>query len=143
MIEIETTGFNRYDTFKGAEWANKELDITLGGGGSIGSWLALFTSRTGNHNFLVYEFDTFEEKNRGGQFVSRRYVNVKKTEALKRQLKDYSGFKDFMELGKLTEKNNLVSPICLSGFDNPEARELMFESWRQLPDREIFIDGSK
>lgn len=131
----------RFDSLKGAKWAKiNNLPITMGGLGSIGSWTILPLSRLANHRFFNYEFDKVEKRNLGGQYFSKNDINLYKAEALQNKLIDFSGYTEYHQFGKL-KKGSIVTPICFAGFDNPKARKLMFEEWKKLDNRQIFIDG--
>lgn len=127
--------------FKDLEWYNEEgEDIVVGGAGGIGSWLILFLSRIG-HNLYVFDFDSIDDTNFGGQLYPLGDVGKQKAESIKQTVVNFTG-KDLVEtMGKFTEES-ISSEIMFSAFDNMKARRLMFEKWKKLPNRRIFIDGS-
>jgi len=142
---MQTNIFNpklqeRFASFKGAEWFGTNLDITLVGLGSIGSWLALNLSRNGNHNIYAYEFDTFETKNLSGQFVQTKQVGKTKFDATKENLLTFSNFKNIFDMGKF-EEDSLVNDVVMVGPDSIEVRKLVFNQWLQNPNRKVYLDG--
>ena len=55
-------------------------------------------------------------------------------------LVDFSEYYEYTALEKF-EKNSNVTPYVFTGFDNIASRELMFNQWLKLKDRELFVDG--
>ena len=127
------------DRVKEAPWFNPDQSVTIGGLGSIGSWLTLFMGRIIN-TIYVYDFDKVEEHNLTGQLYGMSHIEMKKDEAVSNVAKIYNPNTTIISRGKF-EKGSGVTPICFSGFDNMLARQHMFDSWRSKEDREIFIDG--
>jgi hypothetical protein len=115
------------------------VNVTLGGLGGIGSWLSLLLNRL-ECKIYAYEYDTVDETNMGGQLYSLNQVGKTKFEASLENAKYFANEKSMESLGKFTE-SSFVTPITFSAFDNMLARKLMFQKWRSLNDREIFIDG--
>jgi len=124
--------------FSAAPWAGKAQDIIIGGAGGISSWLSLALARAG-HNLYVYDMDTYENQNIAGQFCKTSDVGKKKTVALKENIKAFTD-SNISAMDKY-ESNSMVAPIMMCGFDNMEARKLMFEKWKAEDDRLLFIDG--
>lgn len=130
--------------FSDAPWILEDKDkpsITVGGAGGIGSWLLLFLSRTGNYERIyLYEDDTIDSTNMAGQFFTPKQIGEPKADAIRHNMQVYSEFNNTDVLGRF-EEGGMVTPITFSGFDNMKARKDMFEAWKKLDDREIFIDG--
>ena len=129
--------------FSDAPWVFKDNkpEFTVGGAGGIGSWLMLFLSRAGNYSRIyLYEKDRIDETNMAGQFFSPSQINTTKVKAITDNMKLFSNYTCVDSLGEL-DKSSPVTPITLLGFDNMKARKEMFETWKSLDDREIFIDG--
>ena len=131
--------------FSDAPWILKDPKklntITVGGAGGIGSWLLLFLSRTGNYNsILLYEYDTIDSTNMAGQFFKPNQIGATKSNTIIANMNEFSEFSNITGMGKF-DKDSIVTPIVFSGFDNMKARREMFEQWKKLDDREIFIDG--
>jgi len=127
------------DRVKEAPWYNPDQRITIGGLGSIGSWLCLLMGRLVN-TIYVYEFDEIEAHNLTGQHFSFNEIGRTKTGACQEQATQYNPNTEIIGRGKFEEGSG-VTPICFSCFDSMKARKDMFESWKKLDDREIFIDG--
>jgi hypothetical protein len=125
--------------FKDAPWANSSEIITIGGVGGIGSWVAFFLARAG-YKLVVYDFDTVEEVNLGGQLYSIPSIGKSKTRALIDIITDFCGPVKISAFNKF-EEGSLVTPITVAAFDNMASRKVMFEEWKKLEDRAMFIDG--
>lgn len=130
--------------FSDAPWLfeeNKRPDITVGGAGGISSWFLLFLSRTDNYKTIyLYEDDTIDETNMAGQFFQINQIGQSKSSAIKLLMSTFSDSDRINSLGKYDEGDPLT-PITITGFDNMKARKDMFEKWKYMSDREIFIDG--
>lgn len=132
--------------FQDANWYDPEYSITVGGAGSIGSWLLLFLSRIG-YTIYLYEMDTVEANNIGGQLYGKSNIGSTKQDAIRRRMEDLAMHDSIESLGKY-EAGSLVTPICFSCFDNMEARTLMFEKWKSVISEEenseelkLLVDG--
>jgi hypothetical protein len=133
--------------FKDAIWANKvneNMQIIIGGAGGIGTWLTLLLSRLGEAELFVYDFDTIETHNIGGQLLMEKSIGKQKVEDLSATVLMYSG-SYISALSDTYTKDSLHSPYMFAAFDNMAARKVMFENWIEnyAHDPEaIFIDGS-
>lgn len=129
---------NRHNRFKEAGWYNnnEKLDVTIIGLGGIGSYLAYFLARIGDHNFYIYDFDTIEEHNLGGQMYQLGDVGVSKNVACLNLMERYSGT-DPHVFDKFT-KDSMVTPFMFTPLDNMDVRTLAFEKWV-----ESYGDGSE
>lgn len=136
--------------FEDAMWFDwlQNREIVLLGAGAIGSWTALCLSRIGC-KLHIYDMDTIEAHNLGGQLFSTQDVGSKKTEITAALCAVYSGAPGkVVEYGEYNEKS-FTSNIVISGLDNMKTRKLAFEKWvnyiEELEDEEkktcIFIDG--
>ena len=138
---------NNNQRFKDAVWVPKEpQQVMIGGSGGIGSWLTFFLSRMGFIIYL-YDFDTIEEHNLGGQLFKQEDVGTRKVDAVARIAREYNG----AEITTFCEEVNKFSNYhhySFSAFDNMKARKILFENWKkswarayQLGITPIFIDG--
>lgn len=119
------------DAFSNALWMGGDpLDITIGGAGNLGSWLSLFLARQG-HKLYVYDFDTIEDRNTGGQFYGPLQNGQLKTVALQANLVQFCGPVEFTSMGRF-EADSMVSNVVFACFDSIDARRLMFEAWLKL-----------
>jgi len=131
--------------FKEAAWFGDNKDIFIGGAGGIGSWLALFLARHGEHNIYIVDNDTVESNNLAGQLYSQESIGKYKVEALN----DIVSSLSTSSLNTLTNKfepGDDTFSITFSGFDNMSARKSLFESWKEQIDLNnkysgVFIDG--
>lgn len=131
--------YNRleYSRFSAAPFVTGPLDITLGGLGGVGAYVAFFLSRL-RHTLIAYEMDKVEDVNLDCQFFQYSDLGKTKGEAVTNMVSKYSnGYIDVV--GKY-EAGYEVTPYCFAMFDNMEARKLMFEEWCKDRSRKIFID---
>jgi len=127
--------------FSDAPWAKdaEDVNIIIGGAGGIGSWTSLFLASIG-YTLHIYDFDTIEKHNLGGQFYRNSDIGSTKTYALTRLAKDFRLAENIFTYEKY-EKDSEVSDIMVSCFDNMEARKAMFENWKASDTRIAFLDG--
>lgn len=125
--------------FSDAPWFNNPQEIVVGGAGGIGSWVALFLARIG-HSLILYDNDVIEEVNLAGQFYGKKQINKNKAVATAENISFFAPT-SVQVLGEYTASSGLVSDIMFSCFDSIKARKLMFEAWKENPDRIAFIDG--
>ena len=131
--------YNRleFSRFSAAPFVTDPLDITLGGLGGVGAYVAFFLSRL-RHNLFCYEMDTVEDVNLDCQFFQYEDRGKLKFAAVADMVYRYSN-KFIESLGKY-EAGSEVTPYCFAMFDNMEARKLMFEEWCKDENKKIFID---
>lgn len=139
------------DRFKDAKWVNARLDIIVGGVGGIGSWLTFFLSRLGENDIYVFDDDTIEPQNLGGQLYPVSDLGMSKVTSIGNTCREYSGF-EIISMPTLYNSNS-VTGVMFSAFDNMAARKQMVEAWygnqmnlrntgQATPeDINIFIDG--
>ena len=135
--------------FKDAPWFPKEETFcVVGGSGGIGSWLTVLLARAG---FLpvIYDFDTIEEHNMGGQLFPKRLIGKTKVEALVEIVKDFTDT-EITANNEMYTKESMSHHYVFSAFDNMKARKDMFEAWKAYveewksdggSDTPVFIDG--
>ena len=134
----------QFDRFKDAPWfPQKEEPVMVGGAGGIGSWLCFFLAK-GGFKPMVYDFDTIEEHNLGGQLFRQSDVGKFKVLALYEIVEMFTGH----QINVSTNMINEDSPthyFMFSAFDNMKARKDLFnvwkKSWEGCPVTPIFIDG--
>lgn len=129
------------ERFKDLEWVGglKNLPpIIIGGVGGIGSYLALYLSRQ-ELDLILFDNDIIDNTNMSGQHYFYNEINTLKTEAIAKQIKDFSDID--VETYGFYDKNSVASPIMFSAFDNMKARKIMFHNWKSQEDRMIYIDG--
>lgn len=128
--------------FSEAPWAEdaENHHLIIGGTGGIGSWLNLFLSSI-NYSVHIYDFDTIELHNLGGQFFGKHQIGTSKVQAIKENIIQFRDSKNVTIYQEPYAENSLISPIMISAFDNMKARKVMFENWKTQEDRVAFIDG--
>lgn len=127
--------------FSGADWLSPE-DVIIGGAGGIGSHLAFQLNRAG-FNVTLYDYDNFESHNSAGQLFSRKNIGQPKTFAVSELINDLSG-SIINTFNEKYDESSMIHKYMFSGFDNMEARRIMFEKWAAVYgniDDAIFIDG--
>lgn len=134
----------QYNRFKDAVWfSDRQEAVMVGGAGGIGSWLVFLLVRAG---FLptVYDFDTIEEHNTGGQLFRKQDVGIKKVDALYKISKDFCG-EEINTFDVKIDENSPTHHFMFSAFDNMKARRDMFNVWKKsvenCPVTPIYIDG--
>lgn len=123
--------------FKTAPWYQgaKDEKILLTGVGGIGSNALYCMAKTIPAKYFIVDNDVVDEHNIGTQFYRENQIGMSKVEACLLNI-DYKNIKPIKKL-VTTEQ----MPITVMGFDNMEARKLMFNNWKDNPNRELLIDG--
>jgi len=125
--------------FSDSPWMKNLPTVTIGGLGGIGSWVTFFIGRFGG-SMTLYDFDTVDDSNLGGQCYGRSYLGKTKEAAMVAILDEFCDNRDVFTFGKL-EEDSMVSEYCFACFDSMSARKSMFEAWKKLENRKLFIDG--
>jgi hypothetical protein len=135
--------------FKDAPWYTQDdsVEVIIGGAGGIGSWLSFLIARAG---FLVtlYDFDTVEVHNMGGQLFSKEHIGLAKVDAVKQTIKSFSDV-DIYALNEKYTFDSMGHVYMFSAFDNMQARKDMFNRWKEVVKdtttygayTPVFIDG--
>lgn len=138
--------------FSGASWfeAAKGISVTLAGVGGIGSWTSLLLSRISTSIRLnLYDDDKVEVVNLAGQMFSSNQVGLYKVYAAQEVIRYFSGSYCNASTFRITPTSNIYDKIVICGFDNMEARKLLYNKWKarakSFPTSEqgefLFIDG--
>lgn len=129
--------------FSSIEWYGEVRELTVGGVGTIGSNLLLLLAKGGEHTILMYDDDTIDMVNLSGQMFGRSDIGKKKVDAIREFLLEYTEIDEsnVHSMDTRIEDGTYVSKVCFSCFDNMKARKAMFDNWKKLDDRELFIDG--
>lgn len=128
--------------FKDAPWFSLGVDVLIGGAGGIGSWVSLLLSRAG-FTPVIYDFDSYEMHNMAGQLCRKKDVGLSKVGALANTILEFSDTVCHTFNEKYDE-NSMTGKFVFAGFDNMEARRMMFLNWKKLygDNKEaVFIDG--
>ena len=129
--------------FKDAPWYPKEITSAIvGGAGGIGSWLTFLLARAGFDPY-VYDYDSIEAHNIGGQLFGVKHIGMPKVEALKSIVLEFSDTHiTVFEEAFTTE--SMGHQFMFAAFDNMQARKDFFEVWlihnKDNPNA-ILIDG--
>lgn len=140
--------------FVGAPWASSVADkeVLVAGMGGIGSWASLLIARLGVKKLTLIDFDTIEKHNLSGQFYGKSQVGLHKTAGIKDSIDNYADNVGVETRSIIIDENFPVSSIpeiTICGFDNMEARKIMFKKWKErvasVPERQkkfyLFVDG--
>lgn len=130
---------NRTIRFSEADWFEPNIQVVVGGSGGIGSTLTFLLGRLECEIYL-YDFDIVDEPNLGSQLFRTKDLGKSKVSAIKEIVNEFSKNNNIYDMGKFTQSSP-VGPIVFAGFDNMEARSLMFNKWCELDEKELFIDG--
>lgn len=116
--------------FKDAPWfPTEEVHCIVGGSGGIGSWLTLMLARA-TFTPIIYDFDTIEEHNMGGQLFPKRLIGKTKVEALKEIVKDFTET-EIIANNEKYQSDTMSHHYVFSAFDNMQARKDMFNAWKE------------
>lgn len=142
----QTNNTIQRDRFKDAPWFPKKDEIcVVGGAGGIGSWLCFFLTKIG-YRVNLYDFDSVEDHNLGGQLFLQSDLGKSKVLAVENIVKKFCDG----QLSTFNERitlNTMTHYYMFSAFDNMEARNAMFQvwkkSWGDCPEgiTPLFIDG--
>ena len=130
--------------FSDAHWYGRTEEVTVGGAGGIGSWVALFLSRIG-HKINIFDMDTVDNTNMGGQCSTYSQVGNSKVDAVKNVCEMFS--KESIQINNARyDDQSETSNVVITCFDNMESRKIMFNRWKQLyahtkNNEMLFIDG--
>lgn len=129
--------------FSSIEWANQTREITVGGVGTIGSNIAIPLARSAEHTILLYGDDVIDIVNLSGQMFSIKDIGKNKVDVVRDLILSFTETddKNVHSFNIRIEDGTYVSPVCFSCFDNMKARRVMFDNWKKLENKEIFIDG--
>jgi hypothetical protein len=116
--------------FKDAPWfPTEEVHCIVGGSGGIGTWLTLLLARA-TFTPIIYDFDTIEEHNMGGQLFPKRLIGKTKVEALKEIVKDFTDT-EIIANNEKYQSDSMSHHYVFSAFDNMQARKDMFGAWKE------------
>ncbi len=126
-----------------ATWAGIVNDITLIGLGTIGRNAAEHLYLLG-HNLLVYEPDTVEEHNCIPQGFNPKQIGQLKIDAFQEQVKSFKAplkLKKISSINKHFERDDYLTPIVIAAVDNMDVRKDIYETWKSMDNRVLFLDG--
>jgi len=139
-----------HSRFKDAIWHSYQKEVTIGGAGGIGSWLALYLSRIGI-DMRIFDFDTIDFTNLGGQLYPENAIGEAKVTAVSNVVRQFSGnkvrVKDCGKLDLTTPDDENILPLTFACFDSIAARKALFEKWLSMYNMKrfdrpaMFFDG--
>lgn len=108
----------------------KKARVAIAGLGGLGSNIAVALARTGVGHLHLVDFDIVEPSNLNRQAYKIGHLGMKKTEALKSELKDINPYiKITTDDIKVTEENAVSLfgsyPIVCEAFDRPEYKAIL------------------
>lgn len=132
------------DRFKDAPWFPQRTELVMvGGAGGIGSWLTFFLAKAG-FTPMVFDFDTVEEHNLGGQLFRQKDIGLNKVIAVSEIVREFCGVDINISSSRIDE-DSPTNHFMFSAFDNMEARKHLFAAWKRSHETctviPIFIDG--
>lgn len=143
MRQNSTTQQSR---FKDAPWFPKHDELCMvGGAGGIGSWLCYFLTKIG-FKINLYDFDTVEDHNLGGQLFFQEDLGKLKVQAVARVVNSFCDA-PLSTFNQRIDINTMTHYYMFSAFDNMEARNALFHVWKRswtncpVGVTPIFIDG--
>jgi len=131
---------------KDAPWIpDNTLRISILGLGGIGSNALYNLVKSVPADYFIFDFDVVEDHNIITQFFRRKDLTRAKVMALKDyfiELESISRIIPFQtKVQDYKDPADFINSITITGFDNMAARKFAFENWKQLENRELFIDG--
>lgn len=138
--------------FSGASWfeAASRVRATIAGVGGIGSWTSLLLSRISKTiQITLYDDDSVEAVNLAGQMFSSNQVSLRKVYAAQEVIRYFSSTYCNVVPHRITNTTNIYDKIVICGFDNMEARKILYHIWKAMATNDstahqgeyLFIDG--
>lgn len=121
-------------------------DITVVGLGGIGSSVVMLLATMGFDFIRGYDDDNMEEHNFGTTLYPESWYepggNNGKTNMAKKIIENYGGDDIETELfpHKYTGNGQVLSKKTIVCTDNMTSRKIVYDGWKENPDRELFID---
>lgn len=135
----------QYNNFKSAPWFEKsqEESIVICGMGGIGSNALYNLVRTiPLAYYIIADGDNVEQHNIGTQFFNKGSIGKKKVEAIRAFMVNNFGSLNISTIPNFIKEDTIIPyNIIISAFDNMKARKMLYNIWKNNPDREILIDG--
>ncbi|MEK6882391.1 MAG: ThiF family adenylyltransferase, partial [Nanoarchaeota archaeon] len=105
----------------------KNLEISIVGCGSVGSFTALALAKMGMKKFSLWDFDKVRRHNLPNQFYMEKHLNTDKTESLIDLIRSFISEVKLRNKGKLTNKSIILSDIVILTTDTMASRKLAYE----------------
>lgn len=138
MIELNTIE-DRFLRNKDLIPQDRLNEATVIGLGGIGSSVVMNLSIMGVRNINGYDNDTIKEHNLSTTIYPIGALGKKKAEAATEMAVAY-GCPNPSFVDDLFHLGDKVSPVTFAVTDNMSSRKEAYDTWKKLPDRELFID---
>lgn len=127
--------------FSEAPWINN-FPVTIGGLGGIGSNVAYLLAKHGVP-IAMYDYDSVELHNIGGQFFDRRDIGKLKIDALSEKFLFIDRKLEFFRFPQKFIDSSTITSIAFACFDNMQARKDFYHAWKNYKTTapKILIDG--
>lgn len=115
---------------------NTNLDVTIIGAGSTGSFTALNLAKMGISKIKVIDFDIVEAHNLPNQFYRTQDINKPKVEALKEIIKDFTEVEIEAENLEIKEDYDFdinLNSLIIMCVDSIEVRKLIYDKIKDFP----------
>lgn len=132
--ELEALMMSRHTV--GVHEKVKSTTVAVTGLGGLGSNIAVALARIGVGRLILVDFDVVEPSNLNRQHYMISHIGMKKTEALKEQLKNINPFIDIETHDVFLDENNLIgvigqADIAVEAFDGAPSKAMMVSTWRK------------
>lgn len=124
---MENNGINA--RFSEATWIHNYL-VTIGGVGGIGSNVVYLLAKHGISMYL-YDADTVELHNVGGQNFDRQDVGLNKCIAMKNKIRKINRGLS-LSINEMFINTSTITSIAFACFDNMVARKVFYDAWKKL-----------
>jgi hypothetical protein len=118
-----------------------EKSITIIGAGGIGSWSTLTLAKMGCSLIGVQDFDKVELENTASQLYGEKHIGMYKVDALQEIVEELTSIKIVPNYDHWEKNTPVISPIVVSGLDSLDVRGDLWESIKNNPMVEWYIDG--
>lgn len=118
-----------------------EKSITIIGAGGIGSWSTLALAKMGCSLIGVQDFDKVELENTASQLYGEKHIGMYKVDALQEIVEELTSIKIVPNYDHWEKNTPVISPIVVSGLDSLDVRGDLWESIKNNPMVEWYIDG--
>lgn len=140
--------FDKVSTIAVTHYTHPANKVLIGGVGGIGSFVALFLSRTGLP-LIIVDPDIVDTVNLAGQFFKKSDVGLSKIRAVHNFITQYTVIHVESYNSRITSTSIFSSKVMISCFDNMNARKDLFNLWKtnvnKVPTENrkeyLFIDG--
>lgn len=135
--------------FSGAIWYEEiqKSSIIIGGAGGISSYVCFCLSRMHPKQIFIYDDDTVERVNLGGQLYSKSMIGRHKVDVMAELVEDFSDYQRVFAIKDKFTTDKPAGDIMICGFDNMRARKDFFNVWvnhlvdHPHPEKCLFLDG--